>query len=44
MSGYAADLISSDMLHEAALLQNPFSSTVLTHAVRLVLDAQPQTV
>ncbi|MFN2446879.1 MAG: ATP-binding protein [Vicinamibacterales bacterium] len=44
MSGYAADVISSDMLQEAALLQKPFSSTVLTRAVRHVLDAQPQNV
>ncbi|MGE3275033.1 MAG: ATP-binding protein [Vicinamibacterales bacterium] len=43
MSGYVADAITGDMLAEAALLQKPFSSAVLTRAVRLVLDA-PQPV
>lgn len=42
MSGYAADVISPDTLREAALLQKPFSSAILSRSVRLVLDAKPQ--
>ncbi|MEW6320833.1 MAG: ATP-binding protein [Acidobacteriota bacterium] len=39
MSGYAADVVTPELLAEGALLQKPFSVAVLTRTVRLVLDS-----
>jgi signal transduction histidine kinase/CheY-like chemotaxis protein len=38
MSGYAADVVTSDDLKDAALVAKPFSPAALTRAVRTALD------